>query len=1086
VAESEIEQGSLVTWRMKTCFGVVVAVINGVATVLWDDSDDLTQFVIRDSELENHVLVGKVHRQVTGEIGYVVSQDSNLPSHYNVDFIMDNRPVRKRVQAAEVRPYQEVDVETRLEANDFGGWKQHVLALATRKLRYEHRNNDLVSLGANRVDIKPHQVGVVHRVVTSYPQRFILADEVGLGKTIEAGMILKELRSRNSAKKVLVIVPPNLRRQWQFELKTKFNETFAIFDSETVRYWKKKFGGDINPFLAEDSVLVSSSWITGDPWASQVLEAEWDLVIVDEAHHVRRRKTGDTTQLFTLVHKLLSPEHGLQRAALFLTATPMQLDSHELYSLIELLDPALFPTEEHFEANRDAVVGLNRLVERLRQSSGAGSSNLDEDEIELISEFLEIESVEVAQRLSGGPHEIDRLAEELSDRHLLSQIMIRNRKAVVGGFMPRKATRWEVSLTTEEREALRSVEAYVTEGFNLATQENDTAAGFVMVVFQKLMASSNRALRLSLESRRNRLQSGLTSGLHLRTEDDLENTLDEDREVDDIVGGFGGLLNNEVAQLQGLIDLLGKLQVDSKSAVLVERMADIQSQSAHPKVLIFTEFRETQRFLSELLENSGWSTNLFHGQMKSFEKDAAVERFRDGDGPQVLISTEAGGEGRNFQFCHIIVNYDLPWNPMRVEQRIGRVDRLGQDHEVQIYNLWVKGTIEERVLDVLEKRINVFEQTVGGLDPILGETEKDIKSVLRLGEADRDEAQKLLEQELETKLRDARQAEKQLQDLIMDTKSYRREIAERLAGAVAPVSSETQEQFVIKLLKDVNTYVEPSKSGERDIMFHQPFTVDFPELIHGMDRRSAVFRPEDRPDNEGVEYFALGHPIVDAIVDRVLDESYSGSTGAVCVSAPEIDGGQGWMFLFELQVRGIADREILLPVFVKDTGEINAQSGELILNMACLFEGFSELDVEQHQLFLSASNATDIAREHCHRVAQQVREEEISKSEARIVQERRKIENYFDSRLKAAADKLDSSEATLQKIRLSDDQGQLRIVPVWESNVRRDRELIETLKVDREYRLSQIEARRNSIVDAVLVAGSRVEFATNAQQKEEG
>ena len=169
--------------------------------------------------------------------------------------------------------------------------------------------------------------------------------------------------------------------------------------------------------------------------------------------------------------------------------------------------------------------------------------------------------------------------------------------------------------------------------------------------------------------------------------------------------------------------------------------------------------------------------NLFHGQMKPEDTDNAVERFKSENGSQILISTEDGGEGRNFQFCNYLVNYDLPWNPMRVEQRIGRVDRIGQEEAISIFNLWVKDTIEERVLEVLENRIQVFQETVGGLDAILGETENDIQKIMRQAVEQRGQALEEYGQQLELRVRDARQAEQRLGDFIMDTKSYRKELA---------------------------------------------------------------------------------------------------------------------------------------------------------------------------------------------------------------------------------------------------------------------------------------------------------------------
>ena len=278
-------------------------------------------------------------------------------------------------------------------------------------------------------------------------------------------------------------------------------------------------------------------------------------------------------------------------------------------------------------------------------------------------------------------------------------------------------------MTPEEQTALQAIEEYVQYGYQLAEGGNNNAIGFVMIIFQKLMASSIAAIRESLGRRRERVLAGATNQ---QSVNDIEDRIDDDDNISDIVRTSDAAINRMVDEELRLLDYaiatLDKVEGDSKAKVLIEQLTELFGGNSDEKIIIFTQFRETQRHLENQLVKRSWGVNLFHGQLKPQEKDAAIARFRDGAGPQVLISTEAGGEGRNLQFCHFLVNYDLPWNPMKVEQRIGRVDRIGQDEPISIFNLWVKDTIEERVLDMLEKRIRIFEETVGGLDPILGET----------------------------------------------------------------------------------------------------------------------------------------------------------------------------------------------------------------------------------------------------------------------------------------------------------------------------------------------------------------------------
>jgi ERCC4-related helicase len=1002
--------------------------------------------------------------------------ESDDPPKWRVTLLGQAGFIERVVPESDLRPGV-LDPAARMANGEIGTPLQFSLQLVTRFYRLEHLHNDLVSLGAARVDIKPHQVGVAHRVVTNYPHRFLLCDEVGLGKTIEAGIVLKELRARKQARRVLVIVPPNLLRQWQFELKSKFNEVFSILNSATVQYLRTQ-GHDGNPFSQFDSVLVSADWVSTKKWADLVVQVEWDMVIVDEAHHARLRRSGNrmqTTQLYNLVSRLAAPAHFAKRALLFLTATPMQLEAHELYSLVELIDPALFPTEEHFERHSAEAPGLNRLVEQLRQH-GFPLPGRDPDEVvSHVATWLGIDNDLASRRLNAGSDEIDALCSELASHHLLSEVLIRNRKAVVGGFMPRHATRWEVELREDERRALAAVEDYVLNGFNLAESTRDNAIGFVMVIFQKLMASSIRALRTSLAGRRERLLNrAVEAGVPVA---ELELRVDDDSRTADVVGVAGSAYATEAADLARLVALLDAVKIDSKCEVVLQNLDVIFTHGPNEKVLIFTEFRETQSYLAQRIEGRGWHVNVFHGQQKPLDKDRSVERFRDEAGPQVLICTEAGGEGRNFQFCHLLVNYDLPWNPMRVEQRIGRVDRIGQTEIVQVFNLWVKGTIEERVLNVLERRINVFEDTVGGLDPILGETEKDLRKILRLAEADRDRELSRLEDQLEMQVKNARSAEQQLRDFIMDTKSFSREIAEKIAGRQSPVTADDQERFITALLADVRTHIGSSLQGERQLTFNDPFTSDYPEYFVDGRKRRAVFRAGEREDTELVEYFAFGHPIIEAIVEGILDTGYPGANGTLRIKAgDDLEPVSGWLFVYVLTVPGVRPLSQLLPVFVSDDGAIDVDTGKALIRRATRLPREGETPVPFGELPLDRLEDSQAAGERfVNEAAEMLQGESQQEAETRAERERTKLEAYFDYRQQAALDRLAATAATLQRLESSTDESERRIIPVWQANLERDERLVQELADERGRQLAAVEKLLHPVVDWELVSVGRIE-----------
>lgn len=1079
---AELVEGALVKWSGGQGLGYIKRISQGRIEVRWDSPSEITPtlFKAKDAPLVRAMLPAQVRRVSTDQPGFLGQLASADPPRWRVTLLGHKTFVEKVVPESDLRPDDTLDPAERMRNGEVGSARQFLLQLATRFLRQEHLQNDLVSLGDARVDIKPHQVGVVHRVITNYPHRFLLCDEVGLGKTIEAGMILKELRARKQATRALVIVPPNLVRQWQFELKTKFNEVFSVLNTATVQFLRTQ-GHDTNPFAYYDSVLVSADWVSNKKWAELVVEVEWDMLIVDEAHHARLRRWGSrtqTTQLYNLVRQLAAPAHFANRALLFLTATPMQLEADELYSLVELVDPALFPTEKHFERHREQSPGLNRLVEALQKS---GFPPPGEDAAEVISQvaaWLSIDQELAKKRLQNGRSEVSTLCQELSNRHLLSEVLIRNRKSVVGGFMPRKATRWEVNLRPDEREALDAVEDYVLNGFNLADRTKDNAVGFVMVIFQKLMASSIRALRESLAGRRERvLKKAMQSGASAA---DLEALVEDDVDLTAVLGATGAAYATEAIELDGLVELLDRIKVDSKAEALLSNLEVIFDHDQEGKVLIFTEFRETQRYLAERISARGWEVNVFHGQQKAEDKDLSVERFRDGKGHQVLICTEAGGEGRNFQFCHMLVNYDLPWNPMRVEQRIGRVDRIGQDHLVQIFNLWVKGTIEERVLNVLERRINIFEETVGGLDPILGDTEKDLRKVLRMADTDRDRALELLEVNLEQQVNGARAAEEKLRDFIMDTKSYSREIAERIAGQRSPVSPEDQKRFIKSLLTDVGTRVSRVGDSEYLLTFHDPFTSDYPEFFKEGRKRRAVFRAEERKDTELVEYFAFGHPIIEQIVERVLDGRYEGCNGSLSISLTDdstLRPGKGWLFVYVLELPVPQSTSHLVPIFVPDDQEVDLDTGRELVALATRFPRGQVSDIPFDDLdFTKFERARDQAERFASEVARTLERDALAEAESRLELERARLETYFDYRQIAATDRLAATAATLKSLANSVDENVRKIIPVWQSNLERDERLVQELADERARKLAELEKLLEPSVDWQMVGAGRVEI----------
>ena len=469
----------------------------------------------------------------------------------------------------------------------------------------------LVSLDSLRgVERFAHQIRACLKAMRDLNGRAILADEVGLGKTIEAGIVIKEYLLRGAVRTVLVLVPASLCEQWRAELWEKFELEFVV-SRGPAGLWGR------HPL-----VISSLETARHERHRRRVRGANYDLVVVDEAHRLRNH--------LTLGWKFVNDLNP--RFLLLLTATPVQNDLRELYNLVTLVRPGTVGTFSQFR--RDFLTGHDKRT----------------------------------------PRNAPRL------RALLESVMVRTRRADTDlVFAPRGVETLWVAQTPPERALYREVSDFVAEAVKGDTGQPGRPHYFTLMVLQKEMGSSWAAARATLER--------------------LSQNPD-------------GLDSRRLKQLAARADVAS--QTPSKVKSLLRCIASLRGE----KAIVFTQFRATQDTLVEALRATGIEPAVFHGELGWREKEEALEYFRQA--APVLVSTEAGGEGRNLQYCRIVINYDLPWNPMRVEQRIGRVHRLGQQHPVRVINLAARGTIEAYVLEILDRKIRMFELVVGEMEEILG------------------------------------------------------------------------------------------------------------------------------------------------------------------------------------------------------------------------------------------------------------------------------------------------------------------------------------------------------------------------------
>jgi hypothetical protein len=373
------------------------------------------------------------------------------------------------------------------------------------------------------------------------------------------------------------------------------------------------------------------------------------------------------------------------------------------------------------------------------------------------------------------------------------------------------------------------------------------------------------------------------------------------------------------------------IPVDSKARMLLERVKTILDADPTEKVLVFTQFRETQTYLKELFENEGYQVALFHGEYGSagYNKTAEFERFKKNPAVRIMLSTDVGGEGLNFQFCRVLFNYDLPWNPMRIEQRIGRLDRIGQERDVQIYNFFLQDTLDARILTVLQDRIRIFEETIGNLDPILGDDiERDIQEMVLVDEKTAQRKLAEFEQQAERRVREAREAETMLADFIMDARSFRRDIVDEILGRKPPVSNRDIEAFTCAFL---GRYPSAALKMEEDniitITVPAAFREDCRKLygIHLEDQYRGTFDPQTAIKEDTVDFFAFGHLLVEAIIqyctEHERNDRFKPQTAIRILHDPSLASYKGIQFNYVLCFDGVRAYKKLIPLVLDMQGD---------------------------------------------------------------------------------------------------------------------------------------------------------------------
>jgi len=801
----------------------------------------------------------------------------------------------------EKRPSAVVDEvegsDTLLAKSEFDTPERFNLRTRSAELDLAHRQDRFVALESSRIDIAPHQVKAAYDILTSYDHRYLIGDEVGLGKTIEAAIVIEELAARGQADRVLIVAPAPLTTQWQEELREKFDSNYVIYDRDYVDS-KKSAHPTENVWSHDDRIITSIDFAKQDDMRAALgnLEDEWDIAVFDESHHLTARREGkrgiDRTDRYRVGEAVSQTSDGL----LFLTGTPHKGKRDQFYFMISLLDQYRF-RDEH-DVSKEGLQDL--MIRRLKNEmyEPDGSKMFPDKDIETLP----------------------------------------------------------VNFTPEERELYENITEYITEHYNLAHREDNTNGGFAMVLYQKRLVSSIHAIRESLKNRMKSIQEGgadpsdlseLTRSLLSQYREDPEMLTDAQREkVEDELGGVAASsdpkkIEKELSIVRDLYDQAKAIDVDSKAEELRDFVEGILDEEPDEKILVFTEYTDTLEYLRDRVF-SNHDVAQVYGDLSQSERQHQLKKFEHE--ANIMLATDAAREGLNLQFAHIMANYDLPWNPTRIDQRIGRLHRYGQDQTVKIRNLFIEDTRESDILKLLMEKIEEIEETLGVSSDVLGLVLENVNVEQQIMAAvSQEDSIDSISKDIDDIVDEQEEAVKRVDDELLirdrfDMSEQDREILDIVDESAADTVGEEDVEYLVRTVCEefggqiVNVHSGPAEDGG------SVFDLVVPDPITGREVRDryngATFDRKNAVEDGELEFIALDHPVVRSMMRYCLDTDAIGGQTAILTGGNDVET-PGLLCYFRvgyLSGSGDTVTERLVQVYVTPegtakTGEINLTGG---------------------------------------------------------------------------------------------------------------------------------------------------------------
>ncbi|MFP4027357.1 MAG: DEAD/DEAH box helicase [Candidatus Brocadiia bacterium] len=800
----------------------------------------------------------------------------------------------------------------------------------------------LYSLNAARVDFVPYQFRPVMKFIRAERPRLLIADGVGVGKTIEAGLILRELQARSEVDSALIICPKALvtDRKWELEMK-RFDEKFTQLDGPTLRHcmretdldgeWPGRHSKTVMPYSLFNEVLLKGRGpgkTTHRRLGLKELDPPpyFDLVIVDEAHHIRNTDTYS--------HKVVRFFCENAEAVLFLTATPIQMGAHDLFVLLNVLRPDLIVDEESFEYMAQPNEHINRGIRAARGAQPgwekkAKNAVEDAGRTEWGRAILSMspDYKDVRDRLSQGqlsPNKRVEIINDLQELHTFSDLINRTRRRDIGEFTTRKPETVRVPFTDDQKavhDQMLRVQARI-----LSRLHEDIPVKFLMTTIRRQAASCLFGLAPFLEAILTR-----------RIDELVQQEATEAYDIPDM-----SFLPNIRSEIETVIGKAKRLRGPDRKLEALRGIVTEKQEMENNRVMLFSTFRHTLKYLMYRLGNDGYRITVMHGGTPDGERVRIRERFRlpreNDEALDMVLFSEVACEGLDFEFCDCIVNYDLPWNPMRIEQRIGRIDRHGQASDtVAIYNMITPGTVDAEIYERCLSRIGVFEKALGSNETILGEISQEIHSIAENLELSEEERNARLQQLADNEIREI-QEEERLEERQRDLFGIRlpqEELKEEIDDAASYwLSADAIENLVMKYLDHISDSPGGHIQGKGLLKnlrtsreMRETLLDDFRalELKRSETRRqwsqflrrgnphlAITFDAECARDNREATFITPVHPVVLQAAEAFGPEKRLYT--AFEVEEAEVDPGDYPFAIYEWRYSGLRDQLALRPI----------------------------------------------------------------------------------------------------------------------------------------------------------------------------